>query len=60
MTFCAEISSDREYMVWRGPTRAMMPANVPLFSIMEAFVSGWLVFLSMVTWGEGMELPKTS
>ena len=56
MTFCAESNSDREYMVWRGPTRAMMPANDALFRAAEA-LTGLLVFLLL---GAGMELPKTS
>ena len=59
MTFRAESKRDREYMVWMGPTRAMMPLNIfPLRAAEESM--GLPVFLSMSTMGPGMELPKTS
>lgn len=59
MTFFAESNSDREYMVWRGPTRAMMPLKAVFLRASEDLM-GLLVFLSMATFGAGIELPKTS
>ena len=59
MIFCAESNNDREYMVWKGPTRAMMPANDAFFRDAKA-LAGVSVSLSMAKFGAGMELPNTS